>query len=747
MRSSLTELKSSSADREPLADNASASRSAMVGAHMKGAATLDRPMPSIHFTGADTEYAKYVHNEIVEQSGQVCTFTNADGAQRRAVFTRHSRPGANDSLQTAVFTSRLEIPRNQRVPIIDLIETEGYTNHHHVFSSVKAPTELLRDVIRGNVSTLEKGQVITTMPCLSDSEVPEFIDGVPLMTTTISHPDLIEDAYDISESAANAMHAHGLHIIEVPIREDEILLDTYGKMGADGVYRPGYFPAVGEAIRDDGLVLALRQYNPLYAAMQMSVGELQHPSPFYDQCHYVDADPEHYKNPTINNGSRVIDIQVWRNETEVARMPNGQTENRIPCTEENKLFLDEYAQGLKNYYREIVEFYLSMPMNVQYSGPAWSLIYQALASELPTAHGKYESRIRDEIARAVRHGDFPQDLVNEKLRTRLPNAQPRQLRDPIQAYTVRIAVRYPIPVTVSTKITDRSGMKGVIGRVLPDEDMPIDEFGRRVHCLRPQNAGLRRSTFGGLFHIYWSDASEQVKMKIKPLLDAGKMDEAWAMLLDYVSRYNPNWAQMIADGYNTPEYQKELWQQIYDFTIRLYLPHELPQSALEITEALKEYKPQKSKLLITHYDGRKEWTKEEFYVGFVETLRLDKTGREFSSTSSPQFNFIGGMECVVTPTHGYPVNNKGIKWGGESERRCVSGYSPDYFDEIHNSSNSPDLQREKTRGMFKSLTPSNPGILVDREKFPLGTSQYDKLIDSIHRVEGFRLVKKRREDV
>lgn len=747
MRSSPTELKSSSADREVMADNGSASRSAMVGSHMKGEAPLDNPRPSPHFSGADMEYAKYVHNEVVEHTGQICNYTTLEGVHRRAVFTRHSRIGVMNNLQTAIFTSRLELPPGQRVPIIDLVETVGYTSHHHVFSSEKKPTELLLQAVRGQVNRLEKGANLTTMPCISDDEVSEFMDGVPIMTTTISHPDLIEDAYDISESAAASLHAHGHHTIDISMRSDEYLLDIYGYTDLAGNYHPKYFPDVGEAIRDDGLVVALRRYNPLYAAMEMSMGELKHATPHFDNCEYVDADPQHYKMPLPTNGSRVIDIQVWRDETEVVRLPNGQYENRIACTEENKNVLDEYAQALKNYYREIVEFYLSMPINTQWSGPAWSLIYRALASELPTVYQKYEHVIRDHIARAVRNGDFPQDLVNEKLRTRLPNAQQRQLRDPITAYTIRITVRYPIPVTTSTKITDRSGMKGVIGRVLPDDKMPLDEFGRRIHCLRPQNAGLRRSTFGGLFHIYWSDASEQLKLKLKPMLDSGQNEKAWAILMDYLGRYNPDWAEMVNDSYNTVETQQELWREVYDFTIRIWLPHELPASALDICKALKEYKPQKSRLLITHYDGRQEWTKEKFYTGMVETLRLDKTGREFSSTAAPQFNFIGGMECVVTPTHGYPVNNKGIKWGGESERRCVSGYSPEYFDEIHNSSNHPDLQRDKTRGMYRSLTPSNPGVIVDRTKYPMGTSQYDKLIDNIHRVEGFRLVKLKREDV
>ncbi|WP_366536707.1 hypothetical protein, partial [Salmonella enterica] len=75
------------------------------------------------------------------------------------------------------------------------------------------------------------------------------------------------------------MHAYGLRAIDFTLRDDEYLLDTYGTTGIDGVRRPQYLPNKGQAIRDDGLVIAARRFDKLWAAIDSHVGETQHISP------------------------------------------------------------------------------------------------------------------------------------------------------------------------------------------------------------------------------------------------------------------------------------------------------------------------------------------------------------------------------------------------------------------------------------------------------------------------------------
>lgn len=732
------EFKGVSADREPLIDHVSGSRAAMVGGHMKSAVPIDHPTPSPHFTGADSEYAKYMFNDIIEDDGEVATFDDK-GRQRRAVFARHAKRGDPNVLQYAIFFRRSEKGAGtQHKTMIDLAMTSNYTHHDHIFTSELRPTDKLRGIARGEIKEVLRDDVLTEFNAVQDGEL---VDGVALPTVAMSHPDIIEDSYTISETAAHLMHGWGYREIMLSLREDEYLLDTYGTF-INGVRRPQYFPEYGQAIRDDGLVIAARRHDPLYAAIDSHLGETMHASPFFDHCEYVDADPEHYMRPTEFNGSRVIDIQVWRDESSIN---NGQ--NNIRCTTENKTVLDLYAGALKDFYRELVRFYFTMSKddNIVWSPKAAELLDKAFASETYEVYSEFQREMRREIDEAVKRGEYKRDQADTRILQRLKEPVQRSLKDPINTYTVKIVVRYPIPVTVSSKITDRSGTKGIVGRVLPDEQMPINKLGQRVHVIRSQNAVVRRSTYSGLFHIYWSAASEQLKLRLKPMLEQDQVNEAFDILIDYLSRYNIDWANYMQEEHTTEVQRVELFKEIFDFTIRIWLPHELDTTPMDIVHKLGEYAPQKSELLITNYDGVQEWTKNKFYVGHVETLRLDKTGREFSCISSMHLNYLGTIDASHAGRGGYPINFSAKKWMGESERRLLSGYG-NLADEVHNRANSNVVHRTVVEAMYESDTPTNPGYIIDRKKFPLGESQVDKMIRNIHRCEGFELIRPVRED-
>lgn len=739
------ELMSSVADREINITSVSGARASMVGGHKKSAVPLDHPEPTIHFTGADVNYHDYCFNDIVEDNGTVCNYTTKEGVNRAAVFARYGREGDHEPLQHVIFFTRDDLT-NQRKVMIDVIDIKYYTNHDNIFSSKKEPTGKLQALLRGQTQHLEKDEMLTQLPAQLDGE---FVDGVNLPTVTMSHPDIIEDSYTISETAAAKMHAYGLRVIDFTLRDDEYLLDAYGVSGMDGTRRPQYLPNKGQAIRDDGLVIAARRFNKLWAAIDSHVGETQHISPHFDRCEYVDADPEHYKARQAGDfekmertGSRVVDIQVWRDETKCDRGVNN-----IACTEQNKRELDHYANALKRFYNDIVRFYFAMSKdkNIVWSPKAFEILDKAFCSETYEVYSDFREEIGREYEEAMRKGEYNRS-ADKNVLNKLAQPVQRGLWDPIGSYTIRIVVRYPIPVTVSSKITDRSGTKGIVGAVKPDEEMPINEFGERVHVIRSMNAVIRRSTYAALFHMYWSAASEQLKMRLKPLLGAHQIEEAWSILMDYIDRYNPRWTFYLNASHPDTESRLKLFKEIYDFTIRIWLPHELNTTQVEICQNLGEYAPRKSKLLITNYQGEKEWTKNEFYVGLVETLRLDKTGREFSSISSMYTNYLGSIDASNQGRGSYPINLKGLKWGGPSEQRLTDGFGPGNFAETHDRANNPAVHRAIVAGLYSSPTPTNPGVLVDRKKLPMGDSQIDRMIRNIHRCEGFELVRPIREE-
>lgn len=735
MKGKPVEATGVSGDREALSDHQSGSRSGMVGGHMKSAVALDKPEPSQHFTGADVELGKYLFNDVAEHDGRVVIY-NSNGKQRRAVFERRAFPGDSHVLERTVFLMRDGEDEHGK-PIIDVVNFTNYTNHDHVFSSEKKPSKAMEQIFRGEKIHVEKGEVLSDMPCLIDGE---FADGVHLATITTSCAEVIEDSYCISTEAADKMHAYGVEKITFDMSESEYLIDAYGKT-INGVRYPQYFPNVGEAIRNDGLVIASRDYDPLYAAIDMTSAELRRADPHFDNCRYVDADKKHYENPSDLTGSRVIDIRVYRDETQCR---NGT--NEIPVTEENKTVLDKYAQGTKDYYRQLVDFYFNIGESVTWSPLCYGLFVEAFASEIYNCSNEYEAQIMREINHMISQGDLKESA--SRVFNRISAPVDRTISNPIKNYTIEIVVRYPIPVTVSSKITDRSGAKGIVGKMSPVEMMPLSEDGSvRVHVMRPANAPVRRSTYGGLFHIYWSAASIEEKARLKVKLDVGDIEGAWEEFCDYTACYNPGYANVINETHTTLADKEALFKEIYDSRIRLFIPHELDTTAVDITQLVRsKYPPKKHRLWIFRDDGTKVLTTNSFYIGELETLRLDKTGREFSSISSMVENYLGMIDASGMKRGTYPMNLKPIKWMGESEKRLLEAFANKLANIIHTRSNNPELARAECRGLMTSPTPSNPGYLIDKNKFPDGDSQVSRMIEAIHMCEGFELVKPERKD-
>lgn len=724
-------------DNPTTGKNISSMRGSMNGGHRKSTAAPDNPHPQLHFTGASTEYAKYLFNNKVLDDGDVISYKH-NGTQKRAIFQRRDRRGSPNVIQTSIFYIRRETQRGKRV--IDAITIDPHTKHDHVFGSELHQTETLKNILSGKVNSLSKDDDLT----LPSSWVEgEFCDSLNLTTATLSDPDTIEDAYVFSETAADLFGGWGYFITNTYLRPDECLLDTYGRV-ENGVYVPRYYPAVGEAIRDDGLVIAKRRHDPLFGGILMSGGALKTADPHHDECVFVDADPKYVKNRDDSRGSRVVDVRVIRNDVDAKG-------NGIRSTSDNIRYLDEFAMACKQYYREIVEMYFSVnPTEFIWAPEAYHLVEAALASELHEVAPHREDEIEREIRNLMRERGSVSAKHNT-MKTATKNPHLKREGAIIETYSIRITVKYPLPVTVSSKVTDNGGAKGIIGKVVPDKDMYRDERGQIIHVVRSSNAVGRRSTYSSIYHIFWDAASRDVREKVNALVLDGKLAEGWALLMDYLAHYNVTWSTTLDAVHTTDESKIKLIEEMNNIGVRIFLPHDLQYSPIEMTETIREkFPPYKSRLEFTNDRGEREWTKERIYVGTLPTYRLDKVGREFKSTSSMRTNFLGvissGGGPGVNKPNSYPVKDEAICYGGESERRLFKNYSGMLFDHLYDINNNPKSHELLVRGLFTAETPSNPGILINRKEHPLGKNIPIMLMDSLHACEGFRMVKPVRED-
>jgi hypothetical protein len=113
---------------------------------------------------------------------------------------------------------------------------------------------------------IPKGTVFAHSPNLKQGT---YCYGIETNVALMSIPQVIEDGFVVSESYAERLAVQGVETRVKEFGKDFYPLNVYGD---ENNYKP--FPDVGETIRDDGLLMALRKYDELSAFNEMTPRDL-----------------------------------------------------------------------------------------------------------------------------------------------------------------------------------------------------------------------------------------------------------------------------------------------------------------------------------------------------------------------------------------------------------------------------------------------------------------------------------------
>lgn len=140
-------------------------------------------------------------------------------------------------------------------------------------------------------ATIAEGTVLADSPNVDDHG--NYMMGVEANVAFMSIPGVIEDGVVISESMAERLTTTGYERRQATWGEQWYPLNLYGN---EDEYRP--FPEIGQRIRDDGLLFAMRRFDPLLAIVEMTPKALMTPDYTFDRLVY--AKPN----------AKVVDISV-----------------------------------------------------------------------------------------------------------------------------------------------------------------------------------------------------------------------------------------------------------------------------------------------------------------------------------------------------------------------------------------------------------------------------------------------------
>lgn len=245
----------------------------------------------------------------------------------------------------------------------------------------------------------EEGEIVASSPALKDNG--EYGIGVNAAVAAMSVPSGIEDGFMIRRGFLRKLGSVGYHKCVADFGKRFVLLNLYGDINN---YKP--FPDIGERIRPDGMVFAMREIDNTTSMMDMTPAALMRFDAQYDKP--IFGEPN----------ARVADITVWHDEQGRKKShPTGLDAQARKYYEAGKVLHEDL---LRMFFRE----YNRRNKNLHLTHELSQLIYEAQVY-LPERDGKAVVR-------------------SHKL-------------DRLDEWRVEITYEYDIDITIGYKLTDIHG--------------------------------------------------------------------------------------------------------------------------------------------------------------------------------------------------------------------------------------------------------------------------------------------------
>lgn len=262
-------------------------------------------------------------------------------------------------------------------------------------------------------STLRKGTVLTTTPNVTPNG---YATGISANVAYMSTPYTIEDGFEVSESFMKRATPLATASRVAEWGKKWYPLNIYADPANPGKYKP--FPGVGDKIRDDGVIFALRKHNPLLAGLCMTEGGLR------------TIDYKHDKLIFGRPGAEVVDVTVNTNTNE------GRRTTHTPAGMEEMASAYESQMGI--YYSKILDVYNQIRRE---SGGDFKLTPE-LQTLIVSARGDKPNA----TARMLNETKGRKNSIEKTWRA-----------DPLDEWRVEVMYAYQFPMGEGSKISNRHG--------------------------------------------------------------------------------------------------------------------------------------------------------------------------------------------------------------------------------------------------------------------------------------------------
>lgn len=297
---------------DPWVGTTSAARGAMLLGQITQAPVVLGAEPRLFQTGSELRFGEHNFDIRIPEDCQIL-----------AVVRKYPTGMGNDAIKQNPETTIFYENYYDEYKTVGIVKVPEYMSFHQTFGFKLERTKEVWDNIHPG-AMIPKDTILAQSS--GKSKDGHFCAGINVNACFISHHATIEDGFLISDEILEefAPRAYGTAIGSCGRKS--FLLKAYGNK---------YFPDIGDRIRDDGVVFAMRDLSDDLSPAEMTSRALSDIDRTFDRV--VIGEP----------GAIVKDIKIYRDER--------QNPSFIPSGMEQQLV--KYYDALCTYYREILRIY------------------------------------------------------------------------------------------------------------------------------------------------------------------------------------------------------------------------------------------------------------------------------------------------------------------------------------------------------------------------------------------------------
>lgn len=550
-----------------------------------------------------------------------------------------------------------------------------------------------------NKNLLSPGTNIDQDICVAHSRAVQgskYCSGVNANICYGTFKETIEDAIGISESFAKKTVAKGYRAVVIDIHKDMIPLNLYG---SEGDYK--FMPDLGEYVRDDGMICAFRTVDDLTYFTDLTPSALCEPQPIHDGIRFH-----------VDPGAQIIDVEVVKNPSKKVVTPDYIFEQMEKYETETYAF---YERVIQIYQQECVQKH-------RQPGIDFNTAVKYAASYLGTKQKRVLNSTRKSVAKF------------KKKEAQIPFTQ------------LKVVIKYDITPSLGSKYTGRFGNKGVISAIIPDEHMPINDYGVRADMLISGMTIPNRMIAAPLYEVFVSCLADVVLKRMRAMDD---WKDAYNLMIELFQDLNLEYAQLIdrvvfPDQASKKRFTDEALQKDY---LILVMPPFLEHINSEwVLRMVDKYRIRSTPVEYDQLDEngkvvRRVRTKKNLFIGKQYMYLLCKV--PFCKSSGLGFVNSWGVPITVKDSitkSMTPISQTAIRLGEDENRNSVMNYGPIIAARILGVyANTPEARTALADMLLCEKYPSRIQFIAKTNEFIQDNSRTIKACNAIMNVCGIDL--------